>query len=112
MPGKLSENPAAELIREIAGSRLTGALRLVRERAKAVIYFEAGQLVLASSNVRAHRLREILKRRGFTDGQLGESSSKSSDNQLALALIESGGLTPETLAAIRADQVSDILRVA
>ena len=112
MQGQLVENPAAELIREIAAKRQSGALRLARERAKAVIYFEAGQLVLASSNLRAHRLREILKRRGFTDARLGESSGQSRDEQLAEALIKSGGLTRETLAAIRVDQVSDILRVA
>jgi Flp pilus assembly protein TadD len=112
MPEKLSENPAAELIREIAESQLTGALRLARERAKAVIYFEAGQLVLASSNLRAHRLREILRRRGFKATQFGESSANASDKELAVSLIKSGALTAETLAAIRADQVSDILRVA
>ena len=111
MPEKLSENPAAELIREIAASQLTGALRLARERAKAVIYFEAGQLVLASSNLRAHRLREILKRRGFKATQFGESSANASDKELAVSLIKSGALTAETLAAMRADQVSDILRV-
>jgi curved DNA-binding protein CbpA len=112
MPGKLSENPAAELIREIAESQLTGALRLARERAKAVIYFEAGQLVLAASNLRAHRLREILKRRGFKPKQFAETSANASDKELAVSLIKSGALTGETLAAIRADQVSDILRVA
>ena len=112
MPGKLSENPAAELIREIAESQLTGALRLARERAKAVIYFEAGQLVLASSNLRAHRLREILRRRGFKATQFGETSANASDKELAVSLIKSGALTAETLAALRADQVSDILRVA
>jgi curved DNA-binding protein CbpA len=112
MPGKLSKNPAAELTREIAEMRRSGALRLARERAKAVIYFDAGQLVLASSNLRAHRLREILKRRGFTATQFGEISANASDKELAAALIKSGGLTAETLAVIRADQVSDILRVA
>jgi tetratricopeptide (TPR) repeat protein len=112
MSGKLSENPAAELIREIAETRLSGALRLVRERAKAVIYFDAGHLVLASSNLRAHRLREVLERRGFTAMQFGEVPGNASDKELAAALIKSGGLTAETLAVIRADQVSDILRVA
>jgi curved DNA-binding protein CbpA len=112
MTGKLSKNPAAELIREIAETRRSGALRLARERAKAVIYFEAGQLVLASSNLRAHRLREILKRRGFPDARLGGSSAQTPDEQLAANLIKSGALTPETLAAIRTDQASDILRVA
>ena len=112
MLGKLSENPAAELIRELAESQLTGALRLARERAKAVIYFEAGQLILASSNLRAHRLREILKRRGFKATQFGGTSANTSDKELEVSLIKSGALTAETLAAIRADQVSDILRVA
>lgn len=112
MPGKLSENPAAELIREIAESRLTGALRLARERAKAVVYFEAGQLLFASSNLRAHRLREMLKRRGFTDEHFSETPGRTSDNEVAVALLKSGSLTSEALAAIRADQVSDVLRVA
>jgi curved DNA-binding protein CbpA len=112
MPGKLSQNPAAELIREIAESQLTGALRLQRQRAKAVALFEAGQLLFASSNLRAHRLREILKRRGFTDAQLGDSSASTSDNELAAALLKSGAVTPETLAAIRSGQVCDVLRAA
>ena len=112
MPGRLSENPAAELIREIAESRLTGALRLTRARAKAVIYFEAGQLVLASSNLRAHRLREILTRRGFKTTQFGGTSASASDKELAAALLQSGGLTAETLSAVRAEQVSEVLRAA
>lgn len=112
MTGKLNENPAAELIREIAETRRSGALRLARERAKAVIYFEAGQLVLASSNLRAHRLREILKRRGFPEARVAGSSAQAPDEQLAAELIGSGALTPETLAAIRTDQASDILRLA
>ncbi len=112
MPGKLSQNPAAELIREIAESQLTGALRLERGRAKAVAVFEAGQLLFASSNLRTHRLREVLKRRGFTDAQLGDSSASTSDNELAAALLQSGALTSETLATIRTRQVSDVLRAA
>ena len=112
MPGKLSQNPAAELIREIAESQLTGALRLEHKRAKAVAVFEAGQLIFASSNLRAHRLREVLKRRGFTDAQLGDSSAPTSDSELAAALLQSGALTPETLISIRTGQVGDVLRAA
>src|SRR5260370_16985518 len=98
MPGKLSENPAAELIREIAESQLTGALRLARERAKAVIYFETGQLVLASSNLRAHRLRETLKRSGFKAKKFGESFANPSNKELALSLFQSAPFTPPTSA--------------
>ncbi|MDX6577390.1 MAG: hypothetical protein QOE96_3343, partial [Blastocatellia bacterium] len=55
MNGKLAAHPLAELIREITANGLTGALRLARERAKVVIYFENGELVFATSNLRAHR---------------------------------------------------------
>jgi len=112
MPGKLTQNPAAELIREIAESQLTGALRLERGRAKVVAVFEAGQLLFASSNLRAHRLREILKRRGFTDPQSGAAAAASSDNELATALLQRGTLTSEKLAVVRAVQVGDVLRAA
>jgi curved DNA-binding protein CbpA len=110
MQGLLSEHPAAELIREIAANAMWGALRLARGRAKAAIYFEDGRLVFASSNVRAHRLHEVLKRRGPANSERNESLLKLSDAELGSALIQRGRLTAETLAAIRADQVSDVLR--
>ena len=110
MPGKLSQNPAAELIREIAESRLTGALRLARARAKVVIYFGDGQLLFATSNLRAHRLREILQRGGFF--QLGQIRNQASDEELAVTLLQRGDLTAQSLAAIRNDQVADMLRLA
>lgn len=112
MQGRLTEHPPAELIREIAATGLSGALRLARERAKAAIYFEDGQTVFASSNLRAHRLHEVLKRRGLADTQLDQVLVKASDDDLANALIKSGRLTAETLSASRADQVSDVLRLA
>jgi curved DNA-binding protein CbpA len=112
MQGKLGEHPLAELIREIAAAVLSGALRLSRERAKVAIYFEDGQLVFATSNLRAHRLREVVKRNGLTDAHVAEFSRKASDEELAAAMIQRGLLRPETLAAIRGNQVCDVLRLA
>ncbi|MEK6336732.1 MAG: DnaJ domain-containing protein [Acidobacteriota bacterium] len=112
MPGKLNQNPAAELIREISESRLTGALRLARARAKVVVYFGDGELLFATSNLRAHRLREILQQRGFTNVQLGRIPNQASDDELAVTLLQRGDLTAQTLAAIRTDQVADMLRLA
>jgi curved DNA-binding protein CbpA len=112
MEGKLAEHPLAELIREITATGLTGALRLVRERAKVAIYFESAQLVFATSNLRAHRLREVAKRNGLTEAHLAEFPVRTSDVELAAAMLKSRTLQPETLAAIRAKQVSDVLRVA
>ena len=45
MNGQLSEHPLAELISEIAAKNLSGALRITRERVKAVVYDYAADLV-------------------------------------------------------------------
>lgn len=112
MQGKLAEHPLAELIREITAAGLTGALRLARERAKVAIYFESGQLVFATSNLRVHRLREVAQRNGLTEAHLAEFPVNTPDAELAAAMLERKTLQPETLAAIRAKQVSDVLRPA
>ena len=112
MEGQLSEHPLAELIREIAATGLSGALRLVREHAKVAIYFQDGELVFAASNLRAHRLREVVKQGGLDDAQLSDLAAITSDDELGAALIQSGRVTAETLAMIRSKQLSDVLRLA
>lgn len=112
MQGQLVEHPLAELIREIVAAGLTGALRLTRERAQVAAYFESGQLVFATSNLRVHRLREVVKRNGLTEAHIAEFPVQTSDEEIAAAMIKTGLLKPETLAAIRAKQVSDVLRLA
>lgn len=112
MNGQLSEHPLAELIREIAAASLTGALRLERERVKVVVYFEEGKLVYATSNLRTHRLEEILKRSGvLTPEQLAIDGAKT-DSELAAALLSQGLLQGSDLENIRVQQVSDVLRPA
>src|SRR4030081_1187960 len=111
MEGNLTEHPLAELIREVTAAGWTGSLRLARERARAAIYFEAGQLVFATSNLRAHRLREVVKRNGLTAAHVAEFPFNVSDEDLATAMIERGVLRPETLSAIRVNQGSDVLRL-
>jgi curved DNA-binding protein CbpA len=112
MEGQLNEHPLAELIREIAATGLSGALRLARERAKVAIYFQDGALVFAASNLRAHRLREVVKQGGLGDAQISDLAAMTSDDDLAEALIQSGRVTVETLAMIRSKQLSDVLRLA
>jgi curved DNA-binding protein CbpA len=112
MQGLLGEHPLAELIREITTAGLSGSLRLARERARVAIYFESGQLVFATSNLRAHRLREVVKRNGLSDAHLDEFPARASDEELAAAMINRRLLKPETLAGIRANQVGDVLRLA
>jgi curved DNA-binding protein CbpA len=112
MQGQLGQHPLAELIREIAAAGQSGALRLSRLRVKVAIYFEAGKLVFATSNLRAHRLREVVLRHGLPAAELENFPPKTSDDELASALIHSGQLKPETLVVIRGKQVCDVLMLA
>jgi curved DNA-binding protein CbpA len=112
MQGQLGDHPLAELIREITAAGLSGSLRLYRERIKAIVYFEDGELVFATSNLRTHRLREFIKRNGLVAAQIENFPAKASDHELASALIESGHLKPEALAVIRSRQVSEVLMVS
>ena len=112
MQGTLAEHPLVELIREINRVGLSGALRLSHEQAKAVVYFDEGSPVFATSNVRAHRLREVLKRTGTDEAELAAYPVGLSDDELSKKLEETGRLTKDQLQAVRARQSSDVLRVA
>jgi curved DNA-binding protein CbpA len=110
--GQLQQNPLAELIREVAEKGASGALRLSRSRAKAVIYCEDGRVVFAASNLRSHRLLEFLKRSQIlNEGQIGELTENITDEEL-LELLVRRGIKPDTLNGIRANHVSEILRAA
>ena len=105
--GKLADKPLGELIRELGEARLSGALRLSRDRAKAVVYVENGAPIFAASNLRAHRLAEFLKRSGIvTDDSLADAK----DEEVLDGLLKQGKIKSEQVASIRANHVTDILR--
>ena len=108
MEGLIRDHPLAELIREIADARMSGALRLSREPAKIVVYFESGEPVFAASNLRAHRLREAIKRNGL----INFAGQTTSDEDLAADLIARKILTPQALQETRDALAGDILRTA
>jgi curved DNA-binding protein CbpA len=113
MIGQLREHPLAELIREIAAARLSGVLRLERERVKKTVYFDDGEIVLAASNYRPLRLAECLKRWGvFAEQQLAAFSGLTTDAELGAALISRGALDRSALEELVSRQVTDILRPA
>ena len=113
MEGQLSEHPLAELIREGINAKLSGALRLTRERVKVAVYLAEGAVIFAASNLRAHRLSETLKHDpSLKNLKLDSLPTTHSDDQLSVALIERGLLTSETLRGIRQRQVGQVLRVA
>lgn len=111
--GQLAQNPLVEVIREIVEKELSGALRLSRDRAKAVIYFENGTLAFAASNLKSHRLSEFLNRQKILDDrQLAELPAKTTDKELTDSIVAQGRIKVEAVNAIRANHVSEILRSA
>lgn len=109
--GKLADISLAEIIRELGEVSTSGALRVSRQRAKAVVYFENGSVVFVASNIRAHRLAEYLKRTAI----VGESffsnlSPKATDDEVLKGLAQIGRSRPDAISAIRANHVADVLR--
>ena len=111
MNGRLSDHPLAELVREISDTRLSGALRLEHESAKAAVYFDGGQVVAAVSNVRALRLVEVLRRSWAADaGRLYAAvGERMSDEQAGVALLRSGVLDEAGLKRLQERQSKEVL---
>jgi curved DNA-binding protein CbpA len=111
--GKLTEQPLAELIREISIKGLSGTLRLEHELMQTAVYFDKGQLIYAASNLRTLRLREYLVKRGLvSEEDQTKLSNGLPDLELAEALARDGTLRQKDIDALLAILVSDILRVS
>jgi tetratricopeptide (TPR) repeat protein len=110
MEGQLSEHPLAELISEILEKRFSGALRVARERVKAALYFAAGELTYATSNLHSLRLSEYLKKRGLAPPTT-DAKDLRSDFAIADELVSRGVLPRPVLDEALAEQVTDVVRV-
>jgi tetratricopeptide (TPR) repeat protein len=112
MKGSLTDQPLAELIREIISKGLSGTLRIEHERAQAAVYFEDGQVVFAASNIRTLRLREYLIKRNLVSEKELENLGNLSDLGLARAFHAKGALKQEDMNTLLATMVRDTLCVA
>jgi curved DNA-binding protein CbpA len=113
MDGQLSEQPLAELIREISAKSLGGRLRLENNRVQVVAYFENGEFLYAASNVRTLRLREyLLKSNLITEQALKQFNDRVSDSDVLKVLCAQKLMTPGGAEQIQVKQVSDVLRLA
>lgn len=109
--GNLADKSLGELICEMQQTLASGALRLSRERAKTVVYFEDGKAVFAVSNIRAHRLIEFLKRSGLAaEESIASMPPTATDDDVLAQFAKNGNLNSEQVGTIRRDQVADILR--
>lgn len=113
MIGQLRDHPLAELINEISTSRLSGALRLAHERVKGAVYFEAGRVVAALSNLRISRLGEFLRRGGAVSAERLEALIREgmTDEQVAEAVLSAGLLSPDELKREQGRQATEVLRL-
>ena len=113
MNGQLSEQPLAELIREISGKFLSGRLRLEHERVHAVVYFEAGKLLYAASNLRTLRIGEYLRKAEVVSEQdLAQFNERVSDTDLLKVLCSQNLLSTSIAEQIQTRLVADVLRLA
>ena len=112
MNGQLSEQPFAELIREISAKRLSGRLRVQQNRVTIVSYFRAGVFLYAAANVRSLRLREYLTKLNLlSESDLAETVENRSDLQLATTLVENNYIEAKTARDLQLKQVADVLRL-
>jgi len=113
MNGQLSEQPLAELIREISAKSLSGRLRLERARVKIVAYFENGNFRYAASNLPTLRLREYLQKSKLVSEQdLARFDDRISDLELVKRLCTQNLLSATAAEQLQAQQVSDVLCMA
>ncbi len=113
MNGQLSEQPLAELIREISTKPLSGRLRLENERIKVVAYFEKGSFLYAAANLRTLRIREYLRKSELvSDRDLAQFNEQVSDADLLKVLCAQKLLSSTAAEQVQTRQVVDILRLA
>jgi curved DNA-binding protein CbpA len=113
MNGQLSEQPFAELIREITAKRMSGRLRVQQNRVTVVTYFRGGVFLYAAANVRSLRLQEYLtKLKVIEDLDLKDVAENRSDLQLASVLVENNLIEAKTANDVQLKQVADVLRLA
>jgi hypothetical protein len=112
MNRQLTDHPLADLIYEISEARLSGALRLTREHARAAVYFDAGHTVAALSNLRALRLVEVLRRsHAVEEARLSALVREGmSDEQVGLLLLRVNLLDEAALKVIQERRSKEVLR--
>src|SRR6185436_18715984 len=110
MKGTLTEQPLAELVREISYKELSGTLRIEHDRAQTAVYFDSGQVIYAASNLRTLRLREYLIKSGLvSEKDLAILPNNLSDPALAAALTAGGWIGQKEVDGLLAALVADVL---
>src|SRR5215510_9475371 len=99
LKGQISELPLPDILQHLRASKGGGILSLVSGGARKALYFSAGRIVFASSNLPNDRLGEILIREGKITVDEYDASIKaiSKGKRQGKALVEMGALSPKDL---------------
>ncbi len=98
--GSLARHPFARVLQRIYGQRLSGALALVREGRKKIVYFDSGYPVSVRSNALDECLGQILvDRKMISPENLDESlrRMKQERKHQGQVLVEMGAISPFSL---------------
>lgn len=112
--GSITGRSFLGLVGALNRRRATGALRLTQDLSQGQIekalYFERGEIYAAASNLPADSPLALLVRAGsLTETQAVEIEQQvTAGRDFREALIESGGVTAESLAALRLNHVANI----
>ncbi len=109
--GKLVRTPLAELIVEIAQTKLDGSLRLSSDEQKVIVYFDKGRIVFAVSNSRKHRLFQILlDQEKISKEKLVKIENFTNDLFLAKSLVKENLCSKEEIDSFLVKQIERILK--
>src|SRR5262249_13292189 len=109
--GRLGQRLLPDLLRDAASRKLTGFVRLSRERTTKTIVFDAGRVVNAFSNVPSEQLETRLLKEGRTTPGLLDSVKRSHPNPMLLgpALVEKGLISADAARKASAELASQVL---
>jgi curved DNA-binding protein CbpA len=111
--GTFQESPFPELLVEAIQAELSGSFRLAHAEEKAIVYLKAGEVIFAVSNLRQHRLFEMLLQIGRVSRDvLTEIPNFTNDLELAEALITRELLTKKEADEFLVRQIKSILAMA
>ena len=108
--GTLNIYPLAELLIELKQAELGGSMRLSRGEAKAILYFRDGTVVYAVSNLREHRLLNVLlEQNKIETARLAGLPKCGNDVEFAALLVRERIVAQEEINAAVIVQIERIL---
>ncbi|HEY4490441.1 MAG TPA: DUF4388 domain-containing protein, partial [Acidobacteriota bacterium] len=109
--GSIADTTFIDILKDAATSNLTGMVRLENGTIIKVVYLQSGAIAFASSNEKADRLTEVLKRAGkLTPEQVEDAQARLKPNvSLGKTLVELGYISARDLLWGARAQVEGIL---